>query len=95
MVLIIPVCPEHKYPTTRYCCHVTHTEGENYDANCINVFCKQCIYERRDVITDNMTREMSHMLCDKHFYEYCESDTKCNPKAKLMPELPLAKRLTL
>ena len=95
MNLIVPICASHNYPTTRYCCHAAHTEGQTYDATCLNVFCKLCIYERRDLMTDNMTREVGHMLCDKHFYEYCEISTKGKAKANFMHGIPLAKRLTL
>ena len=71
----IRVCKDHHLPTTRHCAFAGRIDGR-IRTSCPQVFCKQCIADRKPLMTDDLSTEMGHLLYNNHFYDYLEENSK-------------------
>ena len=60
---------------------------------CNAVFCKKCISDRVEVMTDDLSTEMGHMMCNTHFYEYLEQQQQDAVNVMIHRQFPFARQL--
>ena len=93
MPVLLCVCKAHHFPTTRYCAYAKQVDNR-VRATCNIVFCKQCIADCQPFMTDDLSTEMGHMMCNTHFYEYLEQQQEDAVSVTLHKQSPLARQLS-
>ena len=61
---------------------------------CNAVFCKKCISDRVEVMTDDLSTEMGHMMCNGHFYEYLKDQREDAVDVMIHRQFPFARQLS-
>ena len=92
MNVLLRVCKEHKFLTTRHCAYAEQVY-DKVRPSCPQVFCKQCIADRQPLMMDDLSTEMGYLLYNNHIYEYLEQNTKDGVNIILHKQAALARHL--
>ena len=92
MHAFVRVCKVHGYPTTRHCNYAEPFE-DKMKSMCLSVFCKKCIIDRMELMTNELKTEMGHMMCNRHWYEFLKDEKKYNLEVLMHLSSPLDRQL--
>ena len=93
MPVLLCVCKAHHFLTTRHYAYAKQVDNK-VRATCIIVFCKQCIVDCQPFMTDYLSTEMEHLMCNTHLYESLEQQQEDAVSVTLHKQSPLAKQLS-